>query len=223
MSRHPPPSPPVPEATARVARTALPPGHLDLMRRAALGPRCRDDACAALVPTRGPPAEAPWRLALVTSMPDVEEVSDRQAAEAVRGRIAWQDALSLERTAPGVDRTVLREWRPRWVVGSAAPRRLEAILDRGRARQGRNARGRPRTDSTPVRARVRAVNRFAWVGDTRRQTLHRRAVVAPEWRHTPGPAAWEQREGRRLEDDRVPPRTEARHASAPVSGAEGSA
>jgi transposase len=90
MSRHPPPIPPVPEETARVARTAFPHGNLSLMRRDALGPLFTDDDCAALFPTRGPPAEAPWRLALGTIMQDVEGGSARQAAEAVRGRIDGQ-------------------------------------------------------------------------------------------------------------------------------------
>jgi len=44
-------------------------------------------------------------------------------------------------------------------MGTAEQRRLDAILDRGRERKWRNARGRQRTDSTHVLARVRAVTR----------------------------------------------------------------
>jgi transposase len=119
MSLHPQPIPPIPEETARVARTAFPRGNLYLMMRDELGTLFTDDDFAALFPTRGQPAEAPWRLALVTIMPYVEEVSDRQAAEAVRGRIDWKYALSLELTDPGFDSTVLSEFRTRLVVGSA--------------------------------------------------------------------------------------------------------
>jgi transposase len=86
-SLDPQPIPPVPEETARVARTAFPHGRWYLMMRDELGTRFTDDAFATLFPTRGQPAKAPWRLALVTVMPDVEDVFDRQAAEAVRGRI----------------------------------------------------------------------------------------------------------------------------------------
>jgi transposase len=64
------------------------------MMRDELGACFTDDDFAALFPTRGQPAEAPWRLALVTITPYVEDVSDRQAAEAVRGRIDWTYALS---------------------------------------------------------------------------------------------------------------------------------
>jgi transposase len=85
---------PVPKETARVARTAFPHGNVSRRMRDELGTLFTDDDFAALFLTRGQPAEAPWRLALVTIMPDVEDISDRQAAEAVRGRIDWKYALS---------------------------------------------------------------------------------------------------------------------------------
>jgi hypothetical protein len=86
MSLQPQPIPPVPEETAGVARIAFRRGNWYLLRRDELGTRFTDDACAARFPTRGQPAAAPWRLALVTLMPYVADVSARQAAEAVRGR-----------------------------------------------------------------------------------------------------------------------------------------
>jgi transposase len=125
MSRHPQPIPPVPEETARVAWTAFPHGNLSLMRRDELGTRFTKDDFAALFPTRGQPAEAPWRLALVTIMPDVEEVSDRQATEAMHGRIDWKYALSLQLTDPGFDSTVFSEFRTRLVMGSAEQHLLD--------------------------------------------------------------------------------------------------
>ena len=50
----------------------------------------------ALFPSRGQPAETPWRLALVLVFQFAEGLSDEQAAEAVRGRIDWKYALSLD-------------------------------------------------------------------------------------------------------------------------------
>ena len=123
----------------------------------------------------------------------VEDVSDRQAAEAVRGRIDWQYALSLELTDPGFDSTVFSEFRTRLVVGSAEQRLLDAILERCRERKWLKARGRQRTDSTHVLARVRAVNRLECVGETLRYALNSLAVVAPEWLHTHGQVAWGER------------------------------
>jgi transposase len=221
MSRHPQPIPPVPEETARVARTAFPHGNLSLMMRDELGTRFTEDDVTALFPTRGQPTEAPWRLALVTIMPYGEDISDRQAAAAVRGRMAWKYALSLELTAPGFDSTGFSEFRSRLVVGSAEPRLLDALLDRCRERKWLTARGRQRTDSTPGLARVRAVKRCAWVGATLRHTLNCLAVGAPAWLHRHGQAAWAKRDGRRVEDDRLPTRKEDRHADAQVMGADG--
>src|SRR5215813_3415659 len=117
LSRHPPPIPPVPAETARVARTAVSHGTLSLTRRDALGTLCTADEFTALVPRCGQPAEAPWRLALVTIMPDGAAIAARQAAEAVRARIAWTAARSLERTDPGCARTGFSELRPRVVRG----------------------------------------------------------------------------------------------------------
>jgi transposase len=43
----------------------------------------------------------------------VEGLSDRQAAEAVRSRIDWKYALSLELTDTGFDFSILSEFRQR--------------------------------------------------------------------------------------------------------------
>ncbi len=56
-----------------------------------------DEDYAQLFEVRGRPANfAPWRLALVTVMQFAEGLSDRQAAEAIRGRIDRKYALGLE-------------------------------------------------------------------------------------------------------------------------------
>jgi transposase len=79
----------VPEETARVARAAFPNGNLYMRLRDELGMIYQNEAFAPLFPLRGRPAEAPWRLALVTAMQFAEDLSDRQAADAVRSRIDW--------------------------------------------------------------------------------------------------------------------------------------
>ena len=84
MSLHPSPIPPVPEETARVAHAAFPKGTLYLEMRDVLGTMYTDELFVDLYPRRGQPAEAPWRLALVTFFQFLEGLSDRQAAEAVR-------------------------------------------------------------------------------------------------------------------------------------------
>jgi transposase len=93
------PIPPVPEETARVAHAVFPRGNVFMQLRDTLGVIYTDEAFADLFPIHGQPALAPWRLALVTVFQGMEGLTDRQAADAVRDRLAWKYALSLPRIA----------------------------------------------------------------------------------------------------------------------------
>jgi transposase len=110
---------PVPEETARIARAAYPKGNVFMGMRDELGTNYEDESFATLFSPTGQPAEAPWRLALVTIMQFVENLSDRQAADAVRGRLDWKYALGLELSDPGFDASVLSEFRTRLIAGQA--------------------------------------------------------------------------------------------------------
>lgn len=68
-----------------------------------LGTLYQNEQFASLFPPQGQPAESPWRLALICVMQFAENLSDRQAADAVRARIDWKYALSLELTDSGFD------------------------------------------------------------------------------------------------------------------------
>jgi transposase len=93
------PVPEIPDETTRVARAAFPTGTLCLQLRDALGALYTDADVAELFPTRGQPAEAPWRRALVRALQVVEGRPDRQGADAVRSRLDWKSALSPDRSA----------------------------------------------------------------------------------------------------------------------------
>ena len=154
MSLRPQAPPAVPEETRRIARAAFPKGTLCLRIADALGPVYQDSQFASLFPRRGRPAEAPGRLALAVVLQFVENLSDRAAAEAVRGRIDWKYALGLALSDPGFDHTVLSEFRTRLVEGGAELLLFDALLDRFKAEGLVKARGRQRTDSTHVLAAV---------------------------------------------------------------------
>jgi transposase len=193
MSLDPSPIEPVPEETARVARAIFPKGNRYLLLRDTLGTLFTDPLFADLFPTRGQPALAPWRLALVTLVQYIEGLPDRQAAEAVRTRIDVKYALGLSLTDPGFDFSVLSEFRARLVEHSAAERLLEVLLEACQ-RNGWLARGgRQRTDSTHVLARVRRLNRIDLVGETLRAALNALAVVAPDWLQQHRLPAWWER------------------------------
>src|SRR5215831_14738730 len=84
------PSAPIPAETVRIAQAAFPQGTLGMQRRDTLGPLYADGPCAALLSQTGQPAAAPARRAWVLVLQCAEGLADRPAAEAVRGRIAWQ-------------------------------------------------------------------------------------------------------------------------------------
>ncbi len=138
---------PIPEETRRVAQAAFPKGALSLQVAELLASVYRDSQFTDLFSHRGKPAEAPAQLAIATILQFAEGLSDRQAAEAVRGRIDWKYALGLELTDPGFDHTVLSEFRSRRVEHQAGTRLLDTLLDRLRERGRLKARGRQRTDS----------------------------------------------------------------------------
>jgi transposase len=178
---HPHPIPAIPEETARVARAILPQGNVYLQMRDELGTLYQDADFRDLFPSRGQPAEVPWRLALVTLMHYAEGLTDRQAADAVRTRIDWKYVLSLELTARGFDFSVLSEFRGRLLAHGAERRLFDRLLEQFRERGWIKARGKQRTDSTHVLAAIRTLRRLECVGETMRHTLGVLAEVAPTW------------------------------------------
>src|SRR5215469_14426979 len=215
------PIPPVPEATARVAQAVFPGGNVFMQVRDALGTIYTDEAFADLFPTHGQPAFSPWRRALVTIFQFLEGLTDRQAADAVRDRLAWKYALSLELTDPGFDHSVLAEFRARLIAGNAEQRLLDLFLERCREGGRILARGRQRTDSTHVLAKIRALNRTLRVAQTMVYILNVLAEVAPEWVLAHVPAEWVERYGKRLEEERLPKEEQERRQYANQVGADG--
>ena len=128
MSLHPQTNFDIPQQTIRVAQAAFPKGNLFMQMRDELGTLYRDEMFTALYPDRGQPAQAPWRLALITIMQFAENLTDRQAADAVRARIDWKYALSLELDDPGFDFSVLSEFRSRLLEGQAEELLFEQML-----------------------------------------------------------------------------------------------
>ncbi len=90
MSLHPQAFCPIPEETVRVAHAAYPKGNVYMRVRDELGVIYDDHSFAPLFAQCGQPAEAPWRLLLISVMQFAEGLSDRQAADAVRGRLDWK-------------------------------------------------------------------------------------------------------------------------------------
>jgi transposase len=152
----------------------------------------------------------------------MEELPDRQAADAVRGRIDWKYALGLELTDPGFDYTLLSDFRKRLVQGGAEEVLLDAMLALFKERGWLKGRQRQRSDSTHVLAKVQAINRLMCVGEAMRFALNSLAIVAGDWLLAHSEPEWLDRYGHRIEESRLPRSQEDRQAVAVVIGQDGS-
>lgn len=221
MSLHPEPIGDVPAETVRVARAAFPKGTVVTRLRDEFSALFEDEDFRAFYPNRGQPSLTPWRLALVTVFQFLENLSDRQAADAVRARIDWKYALGLELTHSGFHFSVLTEFRARLVAGGAEHLLLDRMLERFKARGLVKARGKQRTDSTHVLAAVHDLHLLELVGETLRATLDDLAATAPNWLRGIARPVWFERYGRRVEDYRLPKRREDRETLALEIGGDG--
>jgi transposase len=190
--------------------------------RDALGTIYQDESFAHLFPQNGRPVEAPWRLAFITVVQFLEGLPDRQAADAVRGRIDLKYTLGLELSDPGFDFTLLSDFRKRLIEGNAEHVLLDAMLALFKERGWLKGRQRQRTDSTHVLAKVRAINRLMCVGEAMRFALNSLAVVAGEWLLAHSDPQWLERYGHRIEASHLPSNQEDRQAVAELIGQDGS-
>jgi transposase len=169
-----------------------------------LGPVFEDKTFQDLYPTLGQPAESPGRLALITVLQYLEDLSDRQAAEAVRSRIDWKYILGLKLDDAGFDFSVLSEFRQRLLEGIAETTLLEKLLERCEELGLLKGKTKQRTDSTHVIAAVRALNLLELVGETMRRFLDEAARLAPDWLRVHMKSEWVKRYARRFDGYRLP-------------------
>jgi len=191
------PIPPIPEMTAQVARAAFRKGNVYMQMRDLLGTFFTDDQFVDLYP------------------------ADRQAADAVRSRIDWKYALSLDLTDEGFDFSVLSEFRQRLLVHDAGENLLNTLLDQFREAGLLSNGGKQRTDSTHVVASVRDLNRLELVGRTLQQALDAIATVSPQWLQDQVPLAWFSRYSRPLSEFILPQKRAERDALALQIGHDG--
>ena len=212
---------PIPDETAKVAKAAFPNGNIYLTLRDNLGVIFEDALFKDLYPALGQPAESPGRLALVTIMQYLEDLTDRQAAEAVRSRIDWKYMLGLKLDDPGFDYSVLSEFRQRLLEGKAEALLLEKVLERCEALDLLKGKKKQRTDSTHVIASVRALSLLELVGETMRRVLDEAAQVAPDWLRAKMKPDWVKRYARRFDSYSLPTSKARREELAVAIGEDG--
>lgn len=120
----------IPPLTVRMARASNPRGTAAMWVRDRLDGLFTDDDFADWYPVDGRRGLSPAQLALVSVLQYAENLTDRQAADAVRCRLDWKYCLGLELGDPGFDFTVLSEFRDRVAEGDRADRLLALVVDR---------------------------------------------------------------------------------------------
>lgn len=221
MSMQPRPWPEVPAETARIAKKAFRKGSLPIRARDQLGTWITDEQFGAAYAVRGAPGISPAQLAMVTVLQFTENLTDRQAADSVRGRLDWKYCLGLPLGDEGFDFSVLTEFRARLIAGGLEAAIFEALLGRLIESGLVSAGGRQRTDSTHVVAAIRSMNRLELAGETVRAALEALAVAAPAWLTTVIDASWTERYGARADSWRLPATETKRAALATAYGRDG--
>lgn len=205
MTLHPRDWSEIPEMTVQIAQKSFPKGNVYMKMRDELGVLYKDNDFVTLFRADcGQNAVSPGQLALVTLMQFAEELTDRQAAETLRGRIDWKYALGLEITDSGFDYSLLSEFRSRLIACGRENELLNLMLVHFQNKGWLKARGKARTDSTHVLAAIRQLNRLECVGETLRHALNELATVASEWLLTVVNGDWYLRYATRFEQYRLP-------------------
>jgi transposase len=160
-------------------------------------------------------------LAVITVLQYSENMTDRQAANAVRERIDWKYCLGLDLTDAGFDFSLLSEFRRRLVENGVETLLLDRLLEVCKQRGWLKAGGKQRTDSTHVLARVRSLSNLECVGETLRAALDDVAQLAADWLVKQISPDWFERYSRRVENYRLPTSETQRTALAQQIGADG--
>ena len=126
----------------------------------------------------------------------MENLTDREAADAVRARLDWKYLLGLELADAGFHYSVLSEFRQRLLEDRKEAILLEQIIARCEAAGLLKGQSKQRTDSTRVVAKVRVLNRVELAGETLRRVLDDIAQIELHWLKAQMKEQWGPRYGR---------------------------
>ena len=152
-----------------------------------LGELFANDEFTEAFGTRGQPGLSPGQLAMVTVLQFTENLTDRQAAGAVRDKVSWKYCLGLGLglglglADPGFDFTVLSQFRSRLAGHGREEKALDVLLAALKDKSLLRADSKQRTDSTHVISAVRNLNRLELAGESVRAALEMLAAAAPGW------------------------------------------
>ncbi|WP_197946051.1 transposase [Phytohabitans suffuscus] len=204
----------VPSLTAQVARASNPGGTTAMWVKDRLNGLWGDEDFLDWYPRDGRPGLSPAQLATVCVLRFLLDLSDRQAAEAVRCRIDFKYALAMELDDSGFHHSVLADFRDRLGQDDRADRLLDLALARLKEAGLVRERGTQRTDSTHVLAAVRDLTRLELIIEAVRAALEELAGTAPHLLADVMDEEWGRRYGRPVRLGKNPTRPKTRITNA---------
>ena len=203
MSLKPQPSRPMPEELARLGAILLPQDSPYRLIGDHLYAQYDNAAFADLYHAEGKPALPPVDLLFVLAFQALEDIGDRAAADALRLRLDWKYALHLPLDYAGFDFSVLSDFRARLLGHDAAARLFDTLLAQLRDLGLLKRRGRQRTDSLAVLARIHLLTRIELVAETLRLAIRAVVQAEPTWAKATLPPSWEEWYGQRCVAERL--------------------
>lgn len=222
MSLHIQALPPIPDETVRVAKAAFRrKGNIYLTIGDRIGTLFDDVDFRDVYAADGAPAISANLLALAVVFAFVEDLSDREAAEAVLSRIDWKYALHLSLTDPGFDQSVLHDFRQRLLRNGAALRMFNHLLARLAELNLVRPRGKQRTDGSYVLAATHQLSRLELVSETMAVALEALADYRPLWLQAIAQVHWYDRYSQEWASVRLPKGKEQRNELGLAIAADG--
>lgn len=197
MSFKPKPPRRMPKELAELGPKLLPPSSPYRLIGEQLYEQYDEAEFADLYHAEGKPALSPILLGFVAAFQYLERLSDREAAVAVRVRLDWKYALHLPLDYAGFNYSVLSEYRDRVLAHQAEARLFDRLIEQLQGLGLIRPRGRQRTDSLAVLAKVRDLNRLERVCETLRLAIRALLGADPAWTRNTVPPNWEGRYGER--------------------------
>lgn len=148
-------------------------------------------------------AVCPLILSLVTLFQFLEDLPDREAAEAVVVRLDWKYALHVAVEWQGFHYSTLCNYRKRLMVHGEERLLFEKVLQWVMKRGFVKKKSKQRSDSTHVLGKVARLSRLELLWETLRMTLKALTRRAPYWYGKTIPAAFDEAYRERRHDWRL--------------------
>lgn len=183
--------PPIPPNTRRASEEAFGSDHPYLKIGNSLEVVFSDMNLDAVAATDAPLADSFWPYSLATVLQYLEDLTDRQMANATRTRVDLKYALHLPLIFPGIDPTVLCRFRQRLVLNQAGREAFQQVVNH--VEDFLVGRKKNLADSSLIITTICTISRYEIVMEVISNAVEALAADHPEWLRTIALPHWYKR------------------------------